>query len=164
MPVCSGFKPKLIDGDVCYSLRIEKGENITFSEGRKNGLTLLIDLNQERSTPVPLNKVKKKTEDTKDVEFFPEKVVSSFTTKMWDSRILIGNFNPHILHGGGTLKIQTIRYLDTLREVDLLEENIRKCQSRESLRANDIKLIMLAGSKCGCLPFEMESAKQVEKQ
>ena len=38
VPVCSGFQPKLLDGEICYSLKIEKSDDTPFSPGKKNGL------------------------------------------------------------------------------------------------------------------------------
>ena len=50
LPVCTGFKPKVLAGSLCYSLDLkEMGDDIVLGKGKDYALTLLIDLNQEKS-------------------------------------------------------------------------------------------------------------------
>ena len=45
-PICTSFLPTSLDSQLCYKLNL----NTTSSrEGRKNGLVLLLDMNEERS-------------------------------------------------------------------------------------------------------------------
>ena len=47
-PVCTGFKPKVLAGSLCYSLDLKEFEDeIIIGKGKDYALTLLIDFNEE---------------------------------------------------------------------------------------------------------------------
>ena len=49
-PVCNIFTPKMFEGQLCYSVNLNKIEpRPEFGNGPDKGLTLLVDLNEERS-------------------------------------------------------------------------------------------------------------------
>ena len=45
LPPCSSFRPTLLDGQMCYKLAV----NWTSDKGKKNGLKMLLDYNEDRS-------------------------------------------------------------------------------------------------------------------
>ena len=44
-PICTSFTPSSLDGQLCYKLVL----NTTSYNGRKNGLILLLDINEDLS-------------------------------------------------------------------------------------------------------------------
>ena len=49
LPVCSVFQPRVLHGQLCYAVDVNKVPGVdTFKQGPNNGLTLFIDYNDER--------------------------------------------------------------------------------------------------------------------
>ena len=45
-PVCTAFKPKILEGQLCYQLHLEQ---VFFLKGDKYGLTFLMDYNEDKA-------------------------------------------------------------------------------------------------------------------
>ena len=72
LPVCTGFQPKVLGGSLCYSLDLEEtGDDIVFGKGKDYALTLLIDLNQEKS----LGASKKSLSYSENDQTFAKKII-----------------------------------------------------------------------------------------
>ena len=49
-PVCTAFKPKMLEGQMCYQLDLTDFKNkIFFAKGEENGLTFLMDYNEDKA-------------------------------------------------------------------------------------------------------------------
>ena len=49
-PVCTAFRPLMFEGQLCYQLDLEDiQKNISFSKGETNGLTFLMDYNEDKT-------------------------------------------------------------------------------------------------------------------
>ena len=49
-PFCTAFHPKIFEGQVCYTINLDKMDpQLKFNSGIDNGLELLLDFNDERS-------------------------------------------------------------------------------------------------------------------
>ena len=47
-PICTNFTPKIFLGQICYQLDLEDVQEATLETGEENGLTLLLDYNEEK--------------------------------------------------------------------------------------------------------------------
>ena len=49
-PVCTAFKPKMLEGQICYQLDLEEIEKqVSFKKGDMNGLTFFMDYNEDKA-------------------------------------------------------------------------------------------------------------------
>ena len=49
-PVCTKFRPVVLEGQLCYQLDLQHSqEQIRFKKGERHGLTFLMDFNEDRS-------------------------------------------------------------------------------------------------------------------
>ena len=49
-PICKAFKPKMLEGQKCYELDLTNmTDTVTFTKGEINGLTFLMDYNEDRA-------------------------------------------------------------------------------------------------------------------
>lgn len=49
-PVCTAFKPKMLEGQLCYQLDLQEIQNkVSFAKGDMNGLTFLMDYNEDKA-------------------------------------------------------------------------------------------------------------------
>ena len=47
-PICTNFTPKIFLGQMCYQLHLEEIQEVMLEKGKENGLTLLLDYNEEK--------------------------------------------------------------------------------------------------------------------
>ena len=53
-PVCTHFRPRVLDGQVCYQLDLQDVQDkIRLSKGEENGLTFVMDYNEDRMINLP---------------------------------------------------------------------------------------------------------------
>ena len=132
--VCSGFKPKLFEGEICFSLDINKiNDRPPIKQGRKFGLRLLLDYNEESSTRPSLelspgsNNVGKATmeqakphvvnedhitfDKNEMVGLFPHLVSTSSTAKM--IKVHINTLKPYTASGGGQYLMTAVKEMAT---------------------------------------------------
>ena len=49
-PVCTAFKPKMLEGQMCYQLDLEEiQKQVSFKKGDNNGLIFLMDYNEDKA-------------------------------------------------------------------------------------------------------------------
>ena len=49
IPVCNKFTPTVVEGQMCYQVDVNQfRDQVEFKQGKKNGLTFLMDYNAER--------------------------------------------------------------------------------------------------------------------
>ena len=54
MPVCSNFKPKVLEDQICYQLDIQDLEDkVLIKKGELNGLKFVMDYNEDRMVNTP---------------------------------------------------------------------------------------------------------------
>ena len=87
-PLCSSFLPKLLEGQLCYKLDLNKTSGI----GNKNELMLILDLNEDRS----LQESSNETHAFRGPQF------------SW-AKIHINTPHPYKHYGGGTYQMTDVK-------------------------------------------------------
>ena len=126
-PVCTNFQQVIFEGRVCYKFQVDKNRH-NIRQGRKNGLKLLIDFNQDRAlasnpesnNPEDHSIVKNLFHDLEsdEKELDPEK----------DITVHINTILPYTAVRGGIFKLSGIKQMETTADFDILDVLAKKCQ------------------------------------
>ena len=76
-PICTSFKPTLLEGQLCYGLQV----NVTSGEGKQNGLTLLLDYQEDLSLHISTGKDEEESQNSKRIKNLNFDTVVSFKSK-----------------------------------------------------------------------------------
>ena len=159
VPVCTSFNPTMFNGKLCYSLDVNNvltQEQIAIQYGERNGLSLLIDTNQDRH--FGYFKGLHEADSENDGHF----VKSQHHDR--EVSIYVGSLEPVKVVGGGNIALDSIKkidgdkaYIEYATENQICEnyEDINNCSSEFFL--NRLK------NECKCVPFELQSFSQVCK-
>ena len=57
-PICTHFKPKMLNGQMCYQLDLQDVQKERkFAKGERNGLSFLLDYNEDKMIKDPSAKI-----------------------------------------------------------------------------------------------------------
>ena len=144
-PLCSAFLPTILEGQLCYQLKLNK----KISQGKKNQLMFVLDYNQERSMQIS-------PEDEKAANLPISKATMDFddagqNLQDISSKVHIGALSPYTHFGGGTYTmtvVKRMRSTDAFLEMPLAQRNCEvelyeDCRTRKLLE------------ECNCVPWEL---------
>ena len=157
LPVCTGFKPKVLAGSLCYSLDLkEMGDDIVLGKGKDYALTLLIDLNQEKS----LGASKRSLSYSENDQTFAKKVIQGDSSGLHlageDIFIHIDAFFPYSSTGGGLYEMSEIKQIETSADFKTIGQDKTMCQFDETMvECSNRELLTGAVDKCGCVPWHL---------
>ena len=143
LPLCSSFLPTLLDGQMCYKL----APNRTSRKGKKNGLKILLDYNEDLSVQIPMEKAKNSM-PIKEMFTFDDRVKSE---QGRSAKIHIGTLSAYEGFGGGFYPMTALKKMTSKKDflsMDLKDKNCvielyDDCKARKLLQ------------ECGCVPWEM---------
>ena len=144
-PLCSAFLPTILEGQLCYELRLNK----QVGQGKRNQLMFLLDYNEDRS--LQMSSVKEKVADlhlSKETMDFDSAVQS---LQGVSAKVNIGTLSPYTHYGGGIYKmtvVKNVRAKDAFLEMPFAHKNCEvelyeDCRTRKLL------------GECNCVPWEV---------
>ena len=142
-PLCSAFLPTILEGQLCYELKLNKQSG----QGRRNQLMFVLDYNEDRSLQIS-------SEEAADVRV--SKGIMDFDAEIQSlqgisAKVHIGTLSPYTHYGGGIYMMTNVKrmraqdaFLDMpfaqrTCEVELFED----CRTRKLL------------DECNCVPWEL---------
>ena len=147
-PVCSVFKPKLLNGELCYQFDYEDiKDKAKVAVGALYGLTFVMDYNMDRM----MEPISTKSE-TSNKNLNEMKVLKD--TEKMGAKIHIGTLEQFTSYGGGYFEMTSVSEVTGTPEYIKLakEENI--CQHLESLTDCKARNYLDSGKqRCNCRPF-----------
>ena len=158
IPVCTGFKPKVLEGNLCYSLDLNNvGDDIVFGNEKDYALTLYIDSNQERNLG-GLNKsllqLDQELQDSGRRFMFGNKRGSGL--KLGEATLHIDSFYPYTSNGGGPYEMSSVKQIQTSSDFHTIGQDKMLCQLEETRReCSDRMLLTGAIDSCGCVPWHL---------
>ena len=141
-PVCTAFKPTVLEGQLCYKIQV----NATGGQGKKNGLSLLLDYQDELSLQAASSKDEENGNHQQDMDFDN---VASLNTEA--AKVHIDTLSPFIGFGGGIYQMTDVKRMtatDDFLKMPLKERNC-KVEQYENCRTKKL----LEG--CKCVPGEV---------
>ena len=157
LPVCTRFRPKVLAGSLCYSLDLrEIGDDIVLGNGKDYALTLLIDLNQERSLGASKISFSYSENDTT----FAKKVIQGDSSRLHlageDFLVHIDAFYPYTSTGGGPYEMSYVKQIETSADFRTIGQDKTMCQFDETM-VECVNRVLVTGAvdKCGCIPWHL---------
>ena len=142
-PLCSSFQPTILEGQLCYVLKVNK----TSGKGKRNELMLLLDYQEDLSMHHSID-----TEDdidSKSTTTFHLDAKESVQKK--EARIQINTLASDKGYGEGTYKMSVVKKMTA--KIDFLEMSMkyRKCQVDPFEECRTKGLL----EECKCVPLEI---------
>ena len=141
--LCSVFVPTILEGQLCYKLTLNKKSK----RGKKNGLMLLLDYNEERSLQVHSNK-------TADVGYSNGELNFDTTVRSYQgssAKVQINTLSPYINFGGGIFMMSDVKGMTAKEDFLKMVLKDRNCEIELYEDCRTRKLL----EKCNCVPWEV---------
>ena len=150
-PICNGFLPITLDGQLCYHLSLNMSDE---DDGEANGLMLLVDLNSERNIQAAKKKIREIDFSTMHLSKIPKNSNNN------GAKLYIHTLSPYTGFGKGSYKMTALKKMTGTTDFLGMPETDRKCQLEvyENCR---LDAFYLAGKDCGCVPWELPNLFQV---
>ena len=144
-PICTSFVPDILEGQLCYTLNL----NQTGGKGKRNGLMLLLDLNQQRSFETTL----KKDQSIEDISQMSLDTELSRRDK--SAKIQINAMSPTTEYGHGTYKMTSVKRMRATSDFLGMDHGIRNCEleTYEECRTRHLM------ENCNCVPWELKQQR-----
>ena len=142
-PLCSSFLPTILEGQLCYKLKLNK----TSGQGKKNELMLLLDYNEDRSMQTSSNK--------RSVSKLADKALNFDTSveslQGVSAKIQINTLSPYTGFGGGIYTMTVVKKISAKEDFLGMSSTDRHCEIETFEECRTRKLIQ----ECDCLPWEV---------
>ena len=154
--VCSQFQPSVLEGQLCYSLKLDKQIWRKSGAGLKNGLILIID---PRKLRMGLEIQNKKEGNDAMINSLN---LESINTDQDNARIFIHTLSGFSDFRAGSYAMSALKLMTATDNFkDLLFEK-RKCQIENFETCHVTKYIEKVSEKCDCVPWVLSSALDVQ--
>ena len=138
-PVCTLFKPTLLEGQLCYKLDLQKESG----QGKKNELLLLLDYNKELSIQPNVG--------SSDIDRSANMYLDTIDTEQYEAKIHINTLSKAINFGGGSYKMTVVKRMTSKQDFLKMPFKDRNCEVEEYEDCKTRNLI----DKCKCAPWEV---------
>ena len=157
VPVCTAFKPTLFNGKMCYSVNVNDvlvKEKIAVKYGEMNGLSLLIDVNQDRHFGYFGDL--RKTDVENEGHFLKSKAHDR------EISIFINSLEPLKVVGGGNIALEFIKEIEGDKAYIEYATKNNICNDDEKISNCSARFLMnLLEKECKCIPYELHGFFQV---
>ena len=138
LTTCNLFEPKILEGQLCYSLNIAQ-LNVSAKSGKSNGLFLLIDQN-----PFQLNNTDGNVQGLKDQPFKVFiKTIAQFTT-----------------FGPGSYAINALKKMTGTKSFTQLPQDDKGCLVHDREDCQTQKYLDHVKTYCKCVPWPLQNEKE----
>ena len=148
-PLCSSFIPTILEGQLCYNLRL----NMTSGQGKKNELMLILDYNQDRSLQTSFNGSEDVTSSTDTLNF--DTAVESIQGV--SAKVQINTLSPYVGYlsgntsGGGKYMMTDVKRMSAKEDFLKMSLEDRKCEVELYEDCRTRRLL----EECSCVPWEV---------
>ena len=141
--LCSVFVPTILEGQLCYKLTLNKKSK----RGKKNGLMLLLDYNEERSMRIHSNTTADVRSSNGELNF--DTTVRSIQGS--SAKVQINTLSPYINFGGGIFIMSDVKRMTAKEDFLKMVLKDRNCKIELYEDCKTRKLL----EKCNCVPWEV---------
>ena len=142
-PLCSSFLPTILEGQLCYKLKLNK----TSGQGKRNELMLLLDYNEDLSlhtSPTEKRSVKLST-DSINFDTGVESIQGE------SAKIHINTLSPFVGFGGGSYILTVVKKMTATTDFLKMPLRDRHCEVELYEDCRTRKLL----EECNCAPWEL---------
>ena len=152
-PVCDIFEPTVFQGCLCYQADPKKSDGQHVYEGKKSGLMMMIDVNEERSFGVePSAEV---NDASHDLDLY---LGENQQSDMNLASIFMGTLARNEALGSGDYKLTSIKQMTGTENFLSWPRDKRTC-SLEKYEKCQMRAFMEETIECGCSPFQLLPAR-----
>ena len=143
-PICHLFVPTSLDGQLCYKIQVNR---TTKGSENREGLVLILDMNEDMSLPVdsPNNTMNK--ED--DPSYFSMNLMANTNQK--SAKIHIKTLSSFKAFGSGSYKMTSVKKLKGTSDFLAMPDEYKKCNLEEYEECRRRSLF----ENCQCVPWEL---------
>ena len=145
--LCSGFVPTILEGQFCYKLTLNKKSK----RGKKNGLMLLLDYNEERSMQIHSNTTADVRSSNGELNF--DTTVRSIQSS--SAKVQIKTLSPYVNFGGGIFVMSDVKRMTAKEDFLKMPLKDRNCEVELYEDCRTRKLF----EKCNCVPWEVSGCQ-----
>lgn len=138
-PVCTSFKPTLLEGQLCYKLDLKKGSD----QGKKHELLLLLDYNTELSI--------QPRSGSSGIDRPANMYLDTVDTEQYEAKIHINTLSKAKDFGGGSYKMSVVKRMTAKLNFLKMSLKDRNCEVEEYEDCRTRNLI----KKCKCVPWKV---------
>ena len=142
-PLCSSFLPTVLEGQLCYKLKLERKSG----QGKKNELMMLLDYNEDRSLQTPSIKIESSKILNDTLNF--DTAIKSFQGSK--AKVQINTLSPYVGFGGGVYMMTVIKRMSAKEDFLNMPLKDRNCEVELYEDCRTRKLL----EKCNCVPWEV---------
>ena len=140
-PLCSSFSPTVLEGQLCYELKL----NDTSGQGKGYGLILVLDNNEDLSLHTSPNE-NRSEQFSKEKLNFKRKSIQGKSAK-----IQINTLSPYITFGGGSYMMTDVKRMTAKKDFLKMPLKDRNCEVELYDDCRTRKLF----EECNCVPWEV---------
>ena len=146
-PLCSSFKPTVLEGQLCYKLELNK----LSGQGKQKELMLLLDYNEDLSLHVSLNYdlTASLSNDTISFDTATESIQGSL------AKVQINTLSPYVGFGGGSYQMTSVKRVTAKDEFLKMSSKDRNCEVELYEDCRTRKLF----DECKCIPWKVPGLK-----
>ena len=140
IPVCNSFKPTLLNGEICYTLKLD----LKAIKGITGGLIMLLDYNTEKS--ILTEALARKSEDSVVLGYISSEDKSS-------AQIYIPTLSPYTGYGSGSYIMTSLKYMKGTKDFLGLSFEDKLCETYDYDACRMNRLLEKGKGEIGCVPF-----------
>ena len=141
-PICTSFKPTLLEGQLCYELDLQQ----LSGQGKKNELLLLLDYNTELSL-----------QPNSGSPYVDSFYLDSLDSEQYEAKIQIKSLSRMMNFGGGGYKMTVVKRMTAKPDFLKMPLKDRSCEVEVYEDCRTRNLI----EKCRCVPWEVPGFKVI---
>ena len=152
-PVCSLFFPTVLEGQLCYKLKLD----MPSSQGKRNQLMLILDNNEERSLQLDTESKNWNAEALLHLGVLKKGTLYLGTAfrniQKFSPKIHINTLSPFVHFGGGIFKMTSVKKINAKSDFLNMPSEERKCDIdlQEDCKSRNLF------ETCNCIPWEMQN-------
>ena len=149
-PVCNSFKPKILNGELCYALKFtsqSSESNLESKSGRGEGLLLAIDNGISIEPSLNQNTVVKKKK-------FIRTQLKSIGNR---ARLHILTSHRHDDSRPGKYKMKSLKVMTATDNFLAMPDDVKGCQIEAKEDCRSFRYVEEVQKMCGCIPWSLGS-------
>ena len=151
---CSLSQPTVLDGQLCFTLDVNKIANEKASNGRKNGLVMLLDYGPTKLIGAQ-NSLDSDMDSTNiDIEMSNEDKTSA--------RVFVQTLSRFSGYGEGSYAMSALKKMGGTKNFLEFPDEMKKCQVEVLEECNYYKYFERVQEECGCVPWGLDKLAAVD--
>ena len=156
-PVCSQFKPAVIDGQQCYQLDIGAFSNRKLTRrGKENGLLLILDINAEKG--INVEQAQGDNDDHTSMDFLND------NKDAHSAKIYIDTLDHFFGKGPGNYEMTALKKITGTPNFLMLPEADKGCQMEKYEECMNKQYVEMGKQICGCVPFALGKTSPTSRE